>query len=392
MKINAKCDNRNVLNDEKRICLFGVGVSLHDCYRQLVLALGRKPDFLCDNDSGKWGKEFLGIKCIAPDELKQLGEQTAVVITIRKYEEIYRQLSKMGLKNIYVACFDQGYDIVGGIKRLGVEQLAGSSEPFVNPVKGKWTLITGAARGIGRQIALEMARLGSNIIVHSRQISHTEEIVETCSATGVAVKPIAADLGNVNQLEEMLDILGNQFPAIDIVFNNAAISLPCGSDPWNISSQDYLTHYAVNTIAPIRICYRLIPPMIRRGFGRVINISSTIQRKPGAMAYACSKAALNKFVHDLAPSLLEGTGVMISLVCPGYVRSDMGGRNAPHPVESVIPGALLGAVLDGDVNGRWFIAQDYAGLDLPAAMKKAKFYYSTVQKGLNLDKRTLPVG
>jgi hypothetical protein len=53
----------------------------------------------------------------------------------------------------------------------------------------------------------------------------------------------------------------------------------------------------------------------------------------------------------------------------------MGGPDAPHPVESVIPGALLGALLDGDVNGRWFIAQDYAGLDLPAAMQKAKFYY-----------------
>ena len=106
---------------------------------------------------------------------------------------------------------------------------------------------------------------------------------------------------------------------------------------------DYLKHYAVNTVAPIRICYRLIPPMIKRGFGRVINISSTIQKRPGEMAYACSKAALSKFVHDMAPGL-EGTGVMMSLVCPGYVRSDMGGPNAPHRVESVIPGALLGAL------------------------------------------------
>jgi 3-oxoacyl-[acyl-carrier protein] reductase len=370
-------ENRRILNNAQHICLFGVGVSLHDCYRQLVMAFGREPDFLCDNDPGKWGNEFLGIKCIAPDKLGQLGDQTVVVITIRKYEEIYRQLSNMGLKNIYVACFDQGYDIVGDIKRLGAEQMSGSSETFVSPVKGKWTLITGAARGIGRQIAQEMARLGSNIIVHSRKISHTEEIVETCSETGVTVKPIAAELGNMSQLEEMLDILQNRFPAIDIVFNNAAISLPCGSDPWNISSQHYLAHYAVNAIAPIKICYRLIPPMIKRGFGRVINISSTIQRRPGEMAYGCSKAALNKFVHDLAPSL-EGTGVMMSLVCPGYVRSDMGGPAAPHPIESVIPGALLGAVLDNNSNGRWFIAQDYTGLDLLAAMKKAKFYYNSI--------------
>ena len=343
------------------------------------MVFGREPDFLCDNDPEKWGKEFLKVKCISPDKLRQLGEQTVVVITIRKYEEIYRQVSKMGMENIFVACFDQCYDILDGIKRLDAEHLLNSSEPFVNAVQGKWTLITGAARGIGRQIALEMAKLGSNIIVHSRQISHTKEIVEACSAKGVTVKQVAAELGNMNQLEEMLDILGNQYPTIDIVFNNAAISLPCGSDTWNISSQNYLAHYAVNTIAPIRICYRLIPLMIRHGFGRVVNISSTIQRRPGEMAYACSKAALNKFVHDLTPSL-EGTGVMMSLVCPGYIRSDMGGPNAPHPVESVIPGALLGAVLDGDVNGRWFIAQDYAGLNLPEAIKKAKFYYNQEKK------------
>jgi NAD(P)-dependent dehydrogenase (short-subunit alcohol dehydrogenase family) len=107
----------------------------------------------------------------------------------------------------------------------------------------------------------------------------------------------------------------------------------------------------------------------------VINISSTIQRRPTEMAYACSKAALSKFVHDFAPSL-QGTGVMMSLVCPGYVRSDMGGTQAPHPVESVIPGAILGALMDIDVNGRWFIAQDYAGLSLQDALKRARFYYS----------------
>jgi NAD(P)-dependent dehydrogenase (short-subunit alcohol dehydrogenase family) len=106
----------------------------------------------------------------------------------------------------------------------------------------------------------------------------------------------------------------------------------------------------------------------------VINISSTIQRQTSAMPYACSKAALNKFVHDVSPSL-EGTGVMVSLVCPGFVRSDMGGATAPHSLESVTPGVLLGAVLNGHANGRWLIAQDYAGLDLQSAMKKAEFYY-----------------
>ena len=62
------------------------------------------------------------------------------------------------------------------------------------------------------------------------------------------------------------------------------------------------------------------------------------------MAYACSKAALNKFVYDYAPSL-NGTGVMMSLADPGWLKTDMGGAAALHPVESVSPGILLGALL-----------------------------------------------
>ena len=92
------------------------------------------------------------------------------------------------------------------------------------------------------------------------------------------------------------------------------------------------------------------------------------------MAYACSKAALDKFVHDLAPSL-QNTGVMITLVDPGWLRTDMTGFDGPHAVESVIPGALLGALLEGDINGRWFGAQDYAGLSIEAAIHKAEFLF-----------------
>jgi 3-oxoacyl-[acyl-carrier protein] reductase len=363
------------LINARNVVMFGLGVQFQDCYRQLVLSIGREPDFLCDNSPEKWGKQFFGKKCISPAELSRLGENTAVVITIRKYEDIHVQLCDMGLKNILVACFDQAYDIVHSIKRLGAEQLTPNEGPFESPVRGKWTLVTGASRGIGRQIALAMAEQGSNIIAHSRQIAHTKELVDTCCALGVQAESIAAEFSNLIELEDMLERLVRLFPPIDIVFNNAGISLPCDSDLWTISPRDYLTHYTVNTVAPIRICYRLIPSMMQRGFGRVINISSTIQKRPAEMAYACSKAALSKFVHDLAPSL-EGTGVMMSLVCPGFVRTDMGGCNAPHAVESVIPGALLGAVLDGDINGCWFIAQDYAGLSVPAAINRAKFYYS----------------
>lgn len=359
----------------KHICFFGIGAALADCYHQLVLVLGREPDFLCDNAEAKWGQPFFGIPCISPSELLAKANTTAVIIAVRRYEAIHSQLTEMGCKTIFVACFDRAYDVVSRIKPLLAYQQDGKQDLSSRSVNGKWTLVTGASRGIGRQIAQEMAKLGSHLIVHSRNAEHTIEVARSCAAFGVEVRHVSADLGDERALEQMLDDLLNDYPPVDIVFNNAAISLQCGDDPFYASSSDYLKHYAVNTIAPIRICYRLIPSMITRGFGRIVNVSSTIQKRALEMPYACSKAALNKFVHDLAPSL-EGSGVMMSLACPGYVRSDMGGESAPHSVESVIPGVLLGALLDADVNGRWFIAQDFAGLDLAQAIRKAEFYLS----------------
>ena len=357
------------------LVFFGIGVSFTDCFQQLALALGRKPNFLCDNSTEKWGAAFWDVPCISPAELSRLKGDTVVVITVRRYEQIYQQLRQLGLEEIFVACFDQGYDIVSDIKKINSIQLEQTERTTVTIVQGRWTFITGASRGIGRQIAMGMAEQGSNLIVHSRHLDHLDEVSEVCSAFGVQVKPIIAELSDETEVEHMLNRLSKHYPPIDIVFNNAGISLPPSAGTWDISGSEYKTHFAVNTLAPIRICYRLIPAMIGRGYGRVVNVSSTIQKRPGELAYACSKAALNKFVHDLAPSL-AGTGVMISLACPGYVQSDMGGTTAPHPVESVIPGVLLGALLDEDCNGRWFIAQDYAGMDLAIAAAKAKFYYS----------------
>ncbi len=363
------------LRNAQHICLFGAGVSLTDCIAQLVLLLGRRPDFICDNAAEKWGKVIEGVPCISPDELLSHMETVAVVITVRRYEPVFAQLHQLGFASIYVACFDRSYDVVTNIQLLDPFCFDGVRSESIIDIKGKWALVTGATRGVGRQIAIEMASLGSNLILHGRCVKNLEEVVKTCSGTGVDVRTVCADFGIEPELQMMLDSLPRDYPPIDIVFNNAAISLYCGDDPFNIAADDYARHFSINTIAPIRICYSLLPRMIERRFGRIVNISSTIQKRPLEMPYACSKAALNKFVHDIAPEL-QGTGVMMSLACPGFVRTDMGGGDAPHPVESVIPGLLLGAVMDADVNGRWFVAQDFAGMDLSSAIGKARFYYS----------------
>jgi 3-oxoacyl-[acyl-carrier protein] reductase len=368
-------DMRTAIDSRKHLCFFGLGSLLMDCFDQIVFSAGKEPDFLCDNAQGKWGTSFRGAPCISPSELAELDGDTAVIITVRNYESIHEQLKDMGIRDVFVACYDRSYRSIRVLKRIeGSFPDSSGSEAFTSPVRGKWTLITGASRGLGYRIALEMAGLGSNLIVHGRTLQHVKGIASSCSRFAVEVIPVAAELGDMGQVDAMLSLIERKAPVVDIVFNNAAISPPCPGGFWDMPGEDFLAGYRVNTLAPIRICQRLIPPMIGRGFGRIVCITSSIQKRPGEMAYACSKAALNKFIHDLAPSL-EGTGVALSLADPGWLRTDMGGSDAPRPVVSAVPGVLLGALLGNDMNGRWIDAQDYTGMSLSAAIERTNFYY-----------------
>jgi NAD(P)-dependent dehydrogenase (short-subunit alcohol dehydrogenase family) len=99
--------------------------------------------------------------------------------------------------------------------------------------------------------------------------------------------------------------------------------------------------------------------MIDHGWGRVVQVTSGIQDQPELMAYAASKAALDKFARDMAPKL-RGTGVFMNLLDPGWLRTDLGGPNAPGAVESVLPGALVPVLIEDEAQGALFRAQDHA--------------------------------
>ena len=181
---------------------------------------------------------------------------------------------------------------------------------------------------------------------------------------------MAADLSEPVQVTNLLLEIENVAPRIDILYNNAAIMLPYHEDIWNIPAEEFRQSFETNVISQIRICNALVPSMIERRWGRVINLISGIDEQPQLAPYAISKAALNKFTHDLAPTL-ENTGVTISALDPGWLRTDMGSPEAPNPVDSVIPGALIPALLTHGINGMEFKAQDYAGMSIEQAMETA---------------------
>ncbi len=238
-------------------------------------------------------------------------------------------------------------------------------------VKGKWALITGASRGVGYHIAVEMAKRGCNLVLHARSITHTERVVEEVKAIGVKTYAVQAELSDMAAVNRMLDEIQEKGIHIDILFNDAAVQIAYRHEYFRTPVEDFTQSFLINTIAPAMICYRLIPKMVEKGFGRVINTTSGIRNEPEQAGYSASKAALDKFTKDLG-SRLEGINVMINLADPGWCRTDLGGPHAPNSVESSIPGMLVGVFLDDKKSGRWISAQDYTDMTLEEAVKKAQ--------------------
>jgi NAD(P)-dependent dehydrogenase (short-subunit alcohol dehydrogenase family) len=225
-------------------------------------------------------------------------------------------------------------------------------------IKGKWALVTGSSRGVGRQVAGALADRGCHLILQSRKLEHTAALVAELKARGLTVHALAFELSDQQQVialgQEAMRISGG----LDVLYNNAAIMTPYHEDIFNTQAAEYALSFQVNTLTPITLCNMTLPGMIERKWGRVVNVTSGIKDQPQLMAYAASKAALDKYVYDMAPHL-AGTGVTMNLLDPGWLRTDLGGPEAPNAVESVLPGALEPLLVEDGTCGKWFSAQDY---------------------------------
>ena len=233
-----------------------------------------------------------------------------------------------------------------------------------------YTLITGASRGIGRQIALELARGGYNLIVHSRCKESIQNIYDQLSEYDISLVSVTAELSDSEAVKSMLDQIDAMDLEVNHVFNNAGLQIAYRNDYFKTPEEDFTVSFAINTLAPMMISYHFLPKMLERGYGRIINTTSGIKNEPQQAGYSASKAALDKLTMDLA-SGLKGTGVTINLADPGWCRTDLGGQSAPNSVESVVPGMIMALYLD-QANGEIFHAQDYSGQSLEEAIIQYK--------------------
>ena len=229
-------------------------------------------------------------------------------------------------------------------------------------LEDKWALVTGSSRGIGQQIAVGLAQRKCNVVVHSRDESHVADTLRHVQACGVQTHTVSGDLGMASGIEAVIEGVKKGPGHVDILHNNAVIQGQWKSI-WDVSPDEWLAVFQVNVFAMIALCNAFAPEMKHRGYGRIINLTSGIQDTPSLAPYSVSKAAVDKYSRDLAAELRD-TNVLVNYLDPGWLKTDMGGENAEHEVATVLPGALVPALLaDHGPSGRFYAAQDYRDLE-----------------------------
>jgi len=222
--------------------------------------------------------------------------------------------------------------------------LAGSiAEPF--RLDGHVALVTGASRGIGRAIALELARAGAAVCLVARNQDLLHEVRETIQASGGCASVLRADLADTVAAAATVDACRTTLGPVDVLVNNAGVST---REPLErLSDEEWRRVFQVNLDAAFALCRQSVPEMQRGGWGRIVNIASISGQTGGvrgSVAYASSKGALIAFTKALARDA-GPFGITVNAVAPGQIETDMGARLTPdqrHELVAQIPVGRLG--------------------------------------------------
>lgn len=223
-------------------------------------------------------------------------------------------------------------------------------------------VVTGGNRGMGLATCQALAEKNFHVLLASRDLKSGKLAAKALSDKGLSVEAVKLEMTSQSDIDSLARYLREIHGRVDVLINNAGILIDGDlSNPTSICDADIeiiRKTIEVNTLAPMMLIKALLPMMQEVGYGRIVNISSGMGQlsdmsghHPG---YRISKAALNT-VTAIFSAELKGSGIAINSVCPGWVRTDMGGLNAARSLEQGIDTAIwLATSTDAGQSGGFY--------------------------------------
>jgi len=198
-----------------------------------------------------------------------------------------------------------------------------SADSILNELQGQVAMVTGGGRGLGRAAALALARAGARVVVVARSEAQLAETVRGVTEAGGEAWAVVADVSEAAAVERMARDVERALGPVDLLVNNAGTMGPLGPI-WEADPGDWWHSIEVNLRGPFLCSRALLPGMLERRHGRIINVSTTAATVAVAHmgAYVIAKTALIRFTENLAAELLN-SGVSIFAISPGTVRTAM---------------------------------------------------------------------
>lgn len=237
----------------------------------------------------------------------------------------------------------------------------------MNMLKNKVVMITGASKGLGRELALQFAREGARLAICARNGAPLNEVEMEVRAQGAEVAAVVADVSVAKDVDRFVSVAEEAFGRIDVLINNASIFGPGPRLLADYPEESFMEVLRVNTFNPFLVTKRVLPGMLMRNEGSVINLTSEAGKTGFAEwgAYGISKFAVEGLTGTWADELQE-TGVRINMVDPGEMNTDMHEEAVPdcdyplaEPHEHMDVFLYLASDDAKDVSGERFEAQEF---------------------------------
>jgi NAD(P)-dependent dehydrogenase (short-subunit alcohol dehydrogenase family) len=227
--------------------------------------------------------------------------------------------------------------------------------PAATPVY-RVALVSGANRGLGFEVARQLSERGMTVLLGARDLDKGLHAARQLAGAPGEVIAVQLDVTQQDQVDTLARWIEITYGRLDVLVNNAGGHYDLRASPVNADLAPARDAMDIHLFGTWRLCSAMLPLMRRHGYGRIVNVSSgcgaTATSGTGCPAYRVSKAALNSYTRALAAEL-DGSGILVNAVCPGWVATDMGGPGG-RPVAAGAAGIVWAACVPEHVTGGFY--------------------------------------